>query len=980
LHFHAATNAAEHTAAFRTVDPEKGMKWAWSPARPVSTDGYRHISMRYRAGNIAKIEGGDFAVSLVGDSGYANVFAIRDLLADGRWHVVNVDLRETAATLKQFHTVAIQVQAVESEATFEISDIRLTNALQPARLDDAVAWQNGARFGAFVPIDLSAITHGLSDQWRDRLRLDRWFPQSDVTIAGVPMRLLNKPPDLAITTVAEQSELRLPINASASELFLLLGAEMTGEDEPAYGGGRLLAIHDVDRFRVRLEYADGSADECMPMNVETKRFQVVEGVQLLAIAIDSSKQLDTLVICDRAKQAAFAVAAVTIRRGQDRLLPEALEDSPPWKPISKGSPVSPWDYVPTPQSLVEIRVDGTTIAPARLEAVMTSRSNGKTVEYRVRDVDGLRIGLELTAGTDASQLNITAWARNTGTRQRTIDLTAPMVGPYRLGKCPDDAFYLFPRCGAVFDNRDCNFRTRYCGDFPLQFVDTFDSQAGRGLTLQTFDTTCIPKEYVLRKHAETYWVGTAYPKIALKPGERFQTPPMAIRTTDGDWHRGLEAYRQWLATWYRPKSPRKTWFREAFNFRQQFLANWRSLAKWESLWNWLYDGDDGTFHLERAIAEAKCHFGGIDFLHLNDWGTTPGRLRIYGRTGDDPPYDRFRGGGEAFRKAIADVQKQGVPVGLYIEGYLLDERGRLGQQAGHRWQMRDANGQGCYWPNSREMYACPAIPDWVEVQRSTYADRVRELNVDGMYIDQFGFAGRFRDCWAKDHGHVVPSHAVTVERDCTRTIRQGIEGIKKEGVLYTEETPVDVTTQEQDGSFTYAMFNSQRMPLRVPLNLTRFAIPDFKTFEILVCDKPTGSWATGVKWVFFNGEGIWLELPPERSFEPETLATIRRCYAILHKHRDAFTTLRPIPLVRTEMGGVYVNAFPAEKKTVYTFYNARHRTVRGEMLRIPGADKAAFFNEWNHQSAKVRRDGNDAVVWLEIGPQDVGCVVVKPTE
>jgi hypothetical protein len=275
------------------------------------------------------------------------------------------------------------------------------------------------------------------------------------------------------------------------------------------------------------------------------------------------------------------------------------------------------------------------------------------------------------------------------------------------------------------------------------------------------------------------------------------------------------------------------------------------------------------------------------------------------------------------------------------------------------------------------MYACPAIPDWVEVQRSTYANRVRELNVDGMYIDQFGFAGPFRDCWAKDHGHAVPSHAVTIERDCTRTIRQGIEGIKKEGVLYTEETPVDVTTQEQDGSFTYAMFNSERMPLRVPLNLTRFAIPDFKTFEILVCDKPTGSWATGVKWVFFNGEGIWLELPPERAFEPETLATIRRCYAILHKHRDAFTTLHPIPLVPTEMGGVYANAFPTEKKTVYTFYNARHRTVRGEMLRIPGADKAAFFNEWNHQSAKVRRDGNDAVVWLEIGPQDVGCVVAE---
>jgi hypothetical protein len=85
------------------------------------------------------------------------------------------------------------------------------------------------------------------------------------------------------------------------------------------------------------------------------------------------------------------------------------------------------------------------------------------------------------------------------------------------------------------------------------------------------------------------------------------------------------------------------------------------------------------------------------------------------------------------------------------------------------------------------------------------------------------------------------------------------------------------------------MSTASTAPIRVPLNSVRFALPDFKTIEILYCDKPTGSWATGVRWVFFNGEAIWLEGSATEWFEPQTLEAIRRCYAILHEHRDAFT-------------------------------------------------------------------------------------------
>lgn len=275
------------------------------------------------------------------------------------------------------------------------------------------------------------------------------------------------------------------------------------------------------------------------------------------------------------------------------------------------------------------------------------------------------------------------------------------------------------------------------------------------------------------------------------------------------------------------------------------------------------------------------------------------------------------------------------------------------------------------------MFVCPGVEAWREVQASTYATKVRELDVDGMYLDQFGFAGGYKDCWAADHGHPVPSYAVRTERDTTRTVRERIDAAKSNVALYTEESPVDVTSQYQDGSFTYAMFSAQRSQTQVPLNLFRFAVPDFKTIEILYCDKPTGSWATGVRWIFFNGETIWLEGPATEWFEPETLAEIRRCYRILREHRDAFTTPGPVPLVPTERGGVYANAFPSKKKTVYTFYNSRHRTVRGSVIRLPHREGTTYRDAWHDRPIQVRAEGDHSIIDLEIGPHGVGCVVAR---
>jgi hypothetical protein len=848
-----------------------------------------------------------------------------------------------------------------------------------------------------------------------------------------------------VTGLRDTSELRLAVSGHATEVYLLLLAAFRGAEEPVYGSGRLRCIRDVDRFRLSLEYSDGTVDDCLPMNVATRQFGITAGPQVLVAVVDAAKELAAVVVKDQCRQAAFAVAAVTLRTDGQCGVPEAREDDAIAFPglasngplagrvaigsatvglenrptsetpsehkaaarvglearFSAPSPLvlqqlvhrpSAWNLLATPCPLVDLRVDGQAVPVEQLEAIhkphATAGNSGNSTTrgvaddsstaesssvgvtwYRIRGIDGLLLGWHVHRAQDDS-LIFRAEVKNDGSREHAVALVAPRVGPYRLSGQADQAGYLVPRRGAVVDSRDGCYRERYSGLFPLQFLDTFSPAEGRGLLLRTEDIHCLNKIYLLDKRDGAFTLGVEYPERTLAPGGAFLAAPAVVTVTDGDGHRGLAAYQHWLRSWYQPAVSRQSWFREVFNFRQRFL--W-SLDP-------LYDSDTGTVQLQRAVAEAQREFGGIDFLHLFDWGNVAGVGRTYGRTGDLSPYASLRGGRDALRAAIADIQSQQIPVGLYIEGYLLEQRGSLGKQSGPGWQLVDRAGRKRVWPDSTELFMCPAVDAWREVQASTYATKVQELAADGMYIDQFGFGEPTKDCWSHEHGHEVPSYPAAAEQDVTRMIRQRIATVKPNVVTYTEETPVDVTTQYQDGSFTYALSSAQQAHLPVPLNIARFALPDFKTIEILFCDKPTGSWATGIRWVFFNGEAIWLEGKADQWFEPQTREEIRRCYSILRKHRDAFTSLTPEPLVPTALTGVFANRFSTADKTIYTLYNARHRSVRGAVLQLPHRADAAYYDEWRGRVADVRREGGDDLIHTELGPHGTGCIVQAVTQ
>jgi len=1007
----------EGRTRFGLTAPGRGMKWSWPLPAAVEPAKYRYAVLRYRGRQLSPH--GHYALCALGQPqtgglDYQTVISPAELTADGRWHTTWVSLSDVAARLAQLTGLACEVQAAGGDAELEIAEIRLTNHLPSQPLADTCPWRAGAAFTGFQSVPLPASAQADGGRWLQRLRLTDWPTDQAVTIEEIPFRLSAASPSaepqvaatlsVAATSVQERSPLTLSADCQASEVFVLLLAKFFGHDEPAFGQARLRAIGDVDRFRLRLRYADGTVDECLPWNVSSGRFGVVEGAQVLVAAADKGKRLQEIAVCDGTRQGAFAVAACSARVAGERGFPQALEDTPPL--VHRPGTVSPsalrrctlsgqqlivdsgdlsaeiaWDGLPSWERLehrlsdwkllpgrcplVGLTVDGTTLEAAGFQLRnLSATAESCRAEYAVAGESGLTLQLAVEAAGSGS-LAFQASIANAGERPRRVSLVGPRIGPYRLSADADGAYYLVPKRGAAFDQRPCNYRERYCGLFPLQFLDTCCPCEGRGLSLRTEDAGCEWKYYLLDKSSNEFNLAVEYAERSLAPGASFSTPRAVLQLTDGSWLAGFSAYRDWLQAVYRPAAPRQAWFREVFNFRQRFL-HWLDP---------LYDGRQ--IRLQPAVDEAVREFGGIEYLHLFDWGNCGPHGRIYGRTGDYSPYDFLQGGQAALSEAIADVQRQGIPVGLYIEGYLLDERGQLGRQFGKSWQLIDAAGRGARWPNSSEIDICSYVPAWRDVQASTYADKVRQLGVDGMYIDEYGFAGSNFDCWSDEHGHGRPGYAVVGERETTRRIRKAVDGVKRGVAIYTEESPVDMVTQLQDGSFTYAMSTSQRTTTGVPLNLTRFAIPDFKTIEILYCDKPTGSWATGVKWVFFNGEAIWLEGPAAEWFEPQTRAAIRRCHGLLREHRDAFTTGHPTPLAPTRLGGVFANAFPAQGKTLYTLYNARHRTVRGGVLALPWVQNAVYEDAWNGRPATVTRQGDQAIVHLELGPCDVGCLVVR---
>ncbi len=499
--------------------------------------------------------------------------------------------------------------------------------------------------------------------------------------------------------------------------------------------------------------------------------------------------------------------------------------------------------------------------------------------------------------------------------------------------------------------------------FPLQWLAVDQGGAG-ALWVMTRDLTGHDKAYGLETSADgSADLVVGWFDLVVEPGETV-TLEAALGLADDDWHAALAAYRRWVATWHHPAAPRQDAFRQAWHLRQVHLHDNAVLGSHPGA----FDPDSGTYALQDFLAEDVAAFGGVDWVHLFDWGMD----WQHGRVGDYNPWS-YLGERQAFVDEVEALRDDGIGVGLYTEGYLLDTPSLTGLRWGDDWELHNAAG-GVYTNYAPSWHVCPAVADWRQHYAIFNARRsARRTGASGLYVDQFGYGTQY-PCHRDDHGHAVPSLQVAEEWGLLAEVRAALP---PDQVLYTEAAPADVVTQSQDGAFVEAVAGFRHEGAALPVHLPRFALPDHKTFELLVQDAPLDDDVEGVRLTFFSGEGIRLMgyLEDDPWFGDAVLAELRRTWGALSAHAEVFASDDVTPLVETEVSGVLANRFATDDTRVWTLLNTGSGAVSDVVLTPDDQPGATYGDCLTGEALEPAVVDGRAQLAVDLAAGDIGCLV-----
>ena len=631
----------------------------------------------------------------------------------------------------------------------------------------------------------------------------------------------------------------------------------------------------------RVRYADGSEDEQFPWLVAERRHALLnrQGA-LYALELDPLRVMSTVELLDRSVHAQLVLFAAGL---SPEGTPPPMEETPPAMPSVLRRPSG------------EPNLEGSRwykMASATGEVV-----SGAVVrsDLRVNPLPGGRsLSLTLT---------------NVSKKPQEFTLVFPSVSVQPAAD-PGDVYYVFPRQGAVIARDERALEAFYGGAFPLQFVDVFAPAAHRGACVMVRDTAGRWKKFRLKKSGTTVEAEVEY-QVRLAPGETFRPPDAHVAFHGGDWHAGFEAYRNWLKTWYKPIGPRPAWLRSAFWARRDYPVGGSGR---------LFDVQRDRYTFEELIRDGEA-FGGIDFIDISGWALS----NTAGRVGD---YPVELGGTDDLRRNVAIAQRARVQTGLYFEGYLIDKNSNVGRRYGPEWQLMDESGRGLWWPGgSPELFVCPHVPAWQQYLAGRIAAVARDTSVAAVYLDEYGFVRR--RCYSTLHGHPPGVETLPGEIAMTKEVRRVLDRAgMRNTMIYLEESPPDAGAPYYDAAFSYNLPHAIRALSPLKLNLSRFAFPDIRLWDMLsIGIEPRVLSAEDFRLSLWHGNGVWLKGHSETWYGTDLLAFLRRARVILKQHAAAFSGAAD-PLVSSPHPAVFVNRFTGDKETVYTLFNASYRTVR----------------------------------------------------
>jgi hypothetical protein len=994
---------------FAINEPGKGMKWRNNSIGTRDSATYPYVLMRYRCLNLQN-SASSYAVYFSG-TGESRPFYLADLLDDGLWRWAFAPVG-----IPMVNLMAVQVQNnYTSQAFLEIESLRFVNG--DPRTD--FSWFTNLKEGwddltsdtaFFNMVNLETSFNAKADQLLPRMGLDiSWFKTSQLNADDrIPFQVKTDNPNIASTEIPNLSTISIPIGKKASEVYLLMGAWLPGREIP--GSTALVGVLDeIERLSVKITYADDSCEEFFPVEVFSGMFKIAnKSFSAFAVPADFTKTIESISINDGTDGGLFALAALSLNISgtgfyDDYFLlpdppvhntaPEPAVKSPTISysdsllvmentynkfvfDLSSGLAFKEWKSHYSGHNMIG-SVSDTSIFSLKLQSAWYTSKDFSPLSVDISSSGSshlavIDMSLAGYAGTLETRLSIemdeSARTRfdllleNTGATTYSAELLFPSLDPLTLGSDPEFLYYAYPQITFLCNNTPFSKEVNYSGNFPEQFMDIFNPAQGWGVYLMVQDLELIHKSFGLSKDADSASMFIRYPTLAstgIPPGTQMEIAPFVLGLHPGDWHAALKAYQDWTATWYEPKSPRQDWFNEIYTCRRDYPTYGT---------NYLFDRVLNSYTFDREISNAAQYLGGADLIDISSWGYSASS----GRVGDYRKY--ALGGLENFNSGIAYSHSQNVPVGLYIEGYLIDDRSDVYEAHGEEWKMLNSSGLPIY-DSTNEVVMCPHVLSWQSHMKQLYKDVVTETGADAMYIDVFGMATAGRACYRSDHGHRIGEMPLRGEYEMTKTIREGLNEVRPGIPLYTEYTPVDFTSQYQDGSFSYTIWNGDPETAPTETNLYRFAFPDFKQIELVNGLFLSMNWTEeGVKKAFFNGEGVWIKGDLASWYDERTNAFYTKSHEIFQDQADAFTSGTAEPFIDALVGDIFSHRFAFGDKQIFMFYNGNRRNVFADLLDAGSVSNAHVVDLWGETLLDTVASSADYRIHANLLPRDIGCV------
>ncbi|MDE3066684.1 MAG: hypothetical protein KGJ60_03945 [Verrucomicrobiota bacterium] len=271
--------------------------------------------------------------------------------------------------------------------------------------------------------------------------------------------------------------------------------------------------------------------------------------------------------------------------------------------------------------------------------------------------------------------------------------------------------------------------------------------------------------------------------IFAHPHSTVRLAPVVLRGYRGDWHAGVDLYKQWRATWFKPPQ----------------IPGWvKQVHSWTMLRLNTPEQDYAIPYTNLASYAREWAANGVRAVQLVGWNKG-------GQDGDDPSLstDPHLGTWEQFHDAIAKMQAMGVQAILFGKLNWADLTTAWYSNELYKYQCTDPYGipyqQGGYSYDTPTQLAGinnhrRAVMDVLDPEYRDIATRefqkILALGSAGWLWDEVCHHGPVEYSFAPDHGYIPPGYIYAGDLPLARQLRAAADKVSP-GFLFAGEGPQD---------------------------------------------------------------------------------------------------------------------------------------------------------------------------------------------